>query len=270
MPRLPTQLFDEIITQILPYAQLEEERRAWLASLLNLEKVFDELDWSGSAKGFAAQVVLRLSADQLIAALRRLPAGEEQRLSIEQLCAQIAEASRSSHMLASGTAAAPMKPRAWITVLFLSLAVAIVSTMTYKAWEVYGHHPVGPEYVQTSMRFEDGRVLVFVRNNSDEPLDLVRARLEIREPELVSTEVLGAYPDVSKIYDVKPTTGTATIAVSGDSLLLNVSITQAIAPKAVDHFGVALDGLAGPVDLSKVKLHAQLEDIKGNRYTVAP
>lgn len=156
----------------------------------------------------------------------------------------------------------------WITILSSGLAVAIFTFLANKAWEIYSYHPVGPKYVEASIRFEDGKLFLFVRNNSDEPLDLVRAKIDISEPELVKTDVLGAYPDVSKVYDVKPTAGTATVAMADNSLVLNVRITQAIAPKEADQFGVALVGLGGVIDLSKLKLHAELEDIKGNRYSL--
>jgi hypothetical protein len=162
------------------------------------------------------------------------------------------------------------KGMAWWALISGSLGVAIFTFVANKAWEVYRHHPVGPAYVQTSMRFEDNKLLLFVRNNSDEPLDLVRAQVDIDAPELVKAEALGAYPDISQLYAASATKGSATLEAIDKGLVLKVRITQALAPKAADQFGIALNGLAGPVDLSKVKIRAQLEDIKGNRYTVVP
>ena len=52
--------------------------------------------------------------------------------------------------------------------------------------------------------------------------------------------------------------------------MVTVDISQAIPAKEVDQFAITLNGLAGPVDLSRVKLHASLEDMKGNKYTVVP
>ncbi|MEO0248594.1 MAG: hypothetical protein ABIN58_03410 [candidate division WOR-3 bacterium] len=158
---------------------------------------------------------------------------------------------------------------AWLTILSSGIGVALFTFVANKAWELYRHHPVGPKYVETSIRFEDNRVFLFVRNNSDEPLDLMRARINVDEPALLKNEALGAYPDISKVYDVSATSGTARLDVTDKGLVLNLNITQAIAPKGSDHFGVSLVGLAGPVDLSTAKIQAELEDIKGNKYTVA-
>ena len=157
---------------------------------------------------------------------------------------------------------------AWLTILSSGIGVAVFTFVANKAWEVYRHHPVGPKYVETSIRFEDNKVFLFVRNNSDEPLDLMRAKIDIDEPALLKTEALGAYPDISKVYDVSATSGTAKLDVTDKGLVLSVRITQAIAPKGADHFGVSVVGLTGPVDLSTAKIHAELEDIKGNKYAV--
>lgn len=118
------------------------------------------------------------------------------------------------------------------------------------------------------MQFDDNRLFLFVRNKSDEPLDLIRAVIDIDEPELLKTETLGAYPDVSKVYDVSVTSGSAELQVVNNRLVIRLKITQAIEPKAADHFGVTLVGLAGPVNLSNIKVSARLEDIKGNIYVV--
>jgi hypothetical protein len=158
----------------------------------------------------------------------------------------------------------------WPAVLSSGLAVALLTFVANKAWEIYRHHSVGPKYVDTSMRFEDNKLLFFVRNNSDEPLDLTRAKIDIDEPELLKNETLGAYPDVSKVYDVSTTSGSAKVEVVADRLVVNLKIIQAVAPKAADHFGFTLVGLAGPIDLSHVKLHAEIGDIKGNTYIVKP
>ena len=55
---------------------------------------------------------------------------------------------------------------------------------------------------------------------------------------------------------------------AGDQLIVTVDITQAVAPKADDHFGLELSGLTGPVDLSQAKIRVRLEDLKGNIYRV--
>lgn len=160
------------------------------------------------------------------------------------------------------------KKTVWLAVLSSGFAVALFTSISNKVWEIYRHHNVGPKYVDTSMQFDDNRLFLFVRNKSDEPLDLIRAVIDIDEPELLKTETLGAYPDVSKVYDVSVTSGSAELQVVNNRLVIRLKITQAIEPKAADHFGVTLVGLAGPVNLSNIKVSARLEDIKGNIYVV--
>jgi hypothetical protein len=156
----------------------------------------------------------------------------------------------------------------WITLLSSGLVVALFTFVAGKAWEVLRHHSVGPKYVDTAVRFEDHKLFLFVRNNSDEPLDIVRAKIDIDAPELVSSPALGAYPEVTKVYDVSATSGSAKLDVVANHLVVRMKIIQAIAPRGADHFGIALSGLTGPVDLSKATIHAEIDDIKGNVYVV--
>jgi hypothetical protein len=164
----------------------------------------------------------------------------------------------------------------WLTLITSGLGVAIFGFVANKAWDGWTHRATGPETVQTSLRFEDRRLFLFVRNNGDEPLDLVRARIDIDEPALVGQEVLGAYPEVSKVYSASASAsgaaapGSVSVAAASGGLVLDARIAQAIAPKAADQFGFGLDGVAGPVDLSRLKLRVQLEDIRGQHYTVTP
>jgi hypothetical protein len=154
----------------------------------------------------------------------------------------------------------------WITILTSGLGVALLTFVANKAWEVYRHKSVGPEYVDASIRIEDNKVFVFLRNNSDEPLDLQRAKFSLDEPGLVSSQALGAYPDISKLYTATATSGSTNLEVVNKELVVTLHITQAIAPKAADHFGVTLVGLVGPLDLSKARIRAEFEDLKGNKY----
>lgn len=156
----------------------------------------------------------------------------------------------------------------WITLVTSGLGVALLTFGANKVWELYRHRSIGPEYVDASIRLENDKVFVFLRNNSDEPLDLKRARISLDEPGLVAGPALGAYPDISKIYSATPTSGSANLDVIDKQLVVTLHITQAIAPKDADQFGVALTGLLGPVDLSRARIRAELEDLKGNRYVV--
>lgn len=156
----------------------------------------------------------------------------------------------------------------WITVLSSGLAVALFTFIANKAWDAYHHHRLGPKYVDASIRFEDNKVLLFIRNNSDDPLDLTKAKIDINDPELLQSETLGAYPDVSKVYDVSATSGSARLETVNNRLVVKLDIAQAIAPKAADQFGVTIVGPAGPLDLSNVKFDVEIQDMKGHTYVV--
>jgi hypothetical protein len=156
----------------------------------------------------------------------------------------------------------------WIGVVSSGLAVALFSFIANKAWDSYHYHHVGPKYVDAALRFEDNKVLLFIRNNSDDPLDLAVAKIDINDPELLSTQTLGAYPDVSKIYSVSTTSGSGTVETVNNRLVVKLNIAQAIAPKAADQFGVMIVGPVGPLDLSKVKFDVEIQDMKGHSYLV--
>jgi hypothetical protein len=156
----------------------------------------------------------------------------------------------------------------WITLLSGGLGVALLTFLLNKGWETYEHRNVGPRYVDASIRIENDKLFVFLRNNSDEPLDLKRATISVTQGDLVGGGALAAYPDVSKLYTATATSGSANLKIAGDQLIVTVDITQAVAPKADDHFGLELSGLTGPVDLSQAKIRVRLEDLKGNIYRV--
>jgi hypothetical protein len=156
----------------------------------------------------------------------------------------------------------------WITLLTSGLGVAALTFVANKAWDAYRHRSVGPRYVDGTIRSEEDKLIVFLRNRSDEPLDLKRATISVDEPGLASEKALGAYPDISKVYTASATSGTAKLAVVNDQLVVTVDIAQAIKPGEADQFGVALTGVLGPVNLGKAKIRADLEDLKGNRYVI--
>src|SRR5262249_50537303 len=69
---------------------------------------------------------------------------------------------------AKGSTMAKRKSSVWITLLTSGVAVAVLTFALNKSWDVFHHRAIGPKYVQTSLRFEDGKILLFVRNNSDD------------------------------------------------------------------------------------------------------
>jgi len=156
----------------------------------------------------------------------------------------------------------------WVTLLTSGLGVAMATFVANKGWELWQHRSVGPKHVDATLRLEDNKLIVFLRNNSDEALDLKRATFSFDDPGLVPGTMLGAYPDVSKVYVATASSGNADLAVVDSRLVVTLQIAQAIAPKQADQFGVTLTGIIGPVDLSKAKVHAEFEDLKGNRYVL--
>jgi hypothetical protein len=167
----------------------------------------------------------------------------------------------------SVTSMAKKKQTVWLAVLSSGLAVAAFTFVANKAWDTSHHHHLAAKYVDTSLRFEDNKLLLFVRNNSDDSLDLTAAKIDIDDPELLQSP-MGAYPDVSKVYDVSTTAGSAKLETDNDRLVVKLHITQAIPPRAADQFGVQIVGPAGPLDLSNVKFDVEIQDIKGHTYVV--
>ena len=164
--------------------------------------------------------------------------------------------------------AKPKKKTIWPALLSSGIGVALFTFVASKGWELYRHRGVSPKYVDASVRVENDQLLVFVRNRSDDPLDLTGASISIDDPALVSTAAMGAYPDVSKVYTVSRAPGSSRLEIVDDRLVVRLQIAQAIAPSGADQFGFALKGLAGPVDLSSAKIDVELEDMKGNRYRI--
>ncbi len=148
------------------------------------------------------------------------------------------------------------------TILFGGLGVAIFVFVANKIWEAYSFRDLGPKYVTTSMRFERDTLFLFIRNNSDEPLDIIESKIKIAN---LDDKSLGTYPDVSKLYDVSSLNSTE-LSSSKDTLIIGLRIIQAIDPGKADQFGIKLEGLFGPVDLSKAYIRAELYDTEKNTY----
>lgn len=158
-----------------------------------------------------------------------------------------------------------LRKSTWIALLSSGLGVAIFGFIANTAWEIYRHRSVAPEYVNAVIRFEENTLFLYVRNNSNEPLDLVQAKIEIDDPNLIKFP-LGAYPDVSKIYNVSSSVGDAAMEIIDNKLVVNLRIIQAIEPGKSDNFGIKIQGLLGPINLSKAKVHAELRDIAQHTY----
>ena len=89
----------------------------------------------------------------------------------------------------------------WVKLLCGGLGVAAFTFAAPIVWQKISHRSVGPDHVVAALRVEDGVLLLLVRNNSDEPLDLVAADIEIGGVGKPAEE-FGAYPATSHLYEV--------------------------------------------------------------------
>lgn len=113
MPKLPTDLFDAAVEQLLPFMGTRGERQAELISVLANEPVDAQIDWQGASREFTVKLVLLLSREQLIEVLGRLPVGEPARSAITALRVRIAaEQSQpaASPAAVSGAQSEPRRP----------------------------------------------------------------------------------------------------------------------------------------------------------------
>lgn len=153
----------------------------------------------------------------------------------------------------------------WVKILFGGLGVAIFTFLADAMWDRMSHRGLGPETVRATLRVEDGALYVFVRNDSDEPLDLVRAELDIRTPE---NRALAAYPLPSRIYSVV-SEADAAIEQHDDLLSVRLNIAQAIDPGDADQFGFSIESGARPMTPQEGSVSGHIIDLRGNAYEVS-
>lgn len=128
----------------------------------------------------------------------------------------------------------------WAKVLFRGLGVAVFTFAATPLWN--SHRSVGPDYVHVALRVEYGALLLFVRNESDEPLDLVRTEISLNQAKNHSG-VLRAYPAPSRLYEVHSALRTE-LAHEDEKPVVKLRIAQAIEP---DQFGTKSVGDQPPL-----------------------
>ncbi|NJM30692.1 MAG: hypothetical protein HC855_11855 [Rhizobiales bacterium] len=151
----------------------------------------------------------------------------------------------------------------WITVAFGGIGVAAFTFFAPIAWDKYTHRPVGPDTVETSLRVEDGQVFVVVRNNSDEPLDLVEAEIEFQGI-TAADQGFAAFPEPSHLYEVDSRLN-AKLTQNQDNLRISTKIAQAIEKGQVDQFGFKISGNAMKLQNAK-SISGKVKDINGNVF----
>jgi formylglycine-generating enzyme required for sulfatase activity len=92
MAELSDALFANLMTFIVPHVREEPLRKAWLSGPLRTHPVFDDILWTGTARGFATHILELLPLDALSDAVRELGElrGETVMAEAVRLCARIA------------------------------------------------------------------------------------------------------------------------------------------------------------------------------------
>jgi hypothetical protein len=160
-----------------------------------------------------------------------------------------------------------MKKEGWISIVFGGMGVALLSFAAPVAWNHLTHKHLDAEHIRVSVRYEAGTVTVFVRNRSDEPLDLTEARVTIIAADLPPPQ-FGAYPEVSHVYAVDGKGRYASIERDDAGIVVKTKILQVIEPGGYDHFSVALSGDVVPPDLLSVDFAVVLVDSNGRLYEI--
>lgn len=154
----------------------------------------------------------------------------------------------------------------WAKVLFGGLGVAVFTFAANAVWERISHRSIGPDYVRVALRVEEGAILLYVRNESDEPLDLVLAEIEISQPKS-GGEVLGTYLMPSHLYEVESDSGAELKQLDG-GIVVKLRISQAIEPGDADQFGFRIHGGSGPLAPTSGSVKGRITDLRGNIYHV--
>jgi hypothetical protein len=156
----------------------------------------------------------------------------------------------------------------WLVALSGGLIVAIFSFAAPIMWTAVTHRSVGPKYVTATLRVENGTLFLFVRNSSNDPLDLVEANIEIKIQQAGDgAEEFGAYPTPSHLYEIDSASA-AQLKEQNGRLLVTLPITQAIEAGQVDQFGFKIRSPAGPFTPPVGSLVGKVVDSKKNNYPI--
>jgi len=157
--------------------------------------------------------------------------------------------------------------RSWVKLLFSGIGVAAFTFAAPIVWQKISYRPVGPAYVAAALRVDDGALLLLVRNNSQEPLDLVEADIDIDGIPRAPQE-FGAYPVPSHLYAVD-SKSSAHLAQSDGRLSVKLRIAQTIEPGQADEFGFKINGPSGLLTPTRGSLTGKITDSRGNNYRLS-
>jgi len=153
----------------------------------------------------------------------------------------------------------------WSTLIFSGIGVAVFGFLSNIAWEIYSHRDVGSKYVDISIRIDSEKILLFARNNSDDPLDLKKIKVKIQSDSFMK-KTLGAYPDISHIYKISSSVGKSKFNINNMEMIIDLDIIQVIEPKGFDHFGISINDSMESLTLENSKISVEMLDILNNSY----
>jgi hypothetical protein len=161
----------------------------------------------------------------------------------------------------------PRRGESLLKILFGGLGVAVFTFTASLTYDYFHFRSVGPDYVDAVLRTGEGNLAIFIRNRSDEALDLVAAEL-ILASEHIPQDRVRAYRNYSHVYTVTMGNASAEAVAAAGKISSRLSITHAIEPGEFDSFAISVvaDDEALILDASSVQL--TLLDIKGNLYQV--
>jgi hypothetical protein len=155
-----------------------------------------------------------------------------------------------------------------VTLLGSGLIAAVFAFAAPIVWTTVIHRTVGPKYVSATLHVENGTLFLLVRNNSNDPLDLVEAEIEIKIQQAGdSAQEFGAYPVPSHLYEIDSASA-AQLKQQNGRLLVTLNIAQAIEAGQADQFGFKIRDPAGPLTPPVGALVGKVVDAKGNIYPI--
>ena len=206
-------------------------------------------------------------------ASRRSAIGRRLGLTDERRKSKLKESRQAYNRLASRCTVHDSRdniPRRGESLLKIFLGGLGVAIFTFTAPLTYNHfhfRPVGPDTADAVIRTAEGNLAIFIRNRSDEALDLVAAEL-ILASEHFPQDRFRAYRAFSHIYTVKLGDVTTDAVAAAGKISSRLSIAHAIEPGEFDSFGISVVADEGPLGLDASSVQLKLLDIKGNLYQV--
>lgn len=165
-----------------------------------------------------------------------------------------------------------MLSRKFVAILTSALLAAVVGAAIPLGYEIMKIKPLTEANISLSQDFENGSLLVFIRNRSEQPLDIVAVDLalptksvpaEVVEAAYAAEPIdkLGSAPLLSQNYFVNGSSLTVRASDNRELIVLSFNVLQAIAPGEHDFFS-----FEWPSTFAEEVTQIGLIDIEGNRF----